>query len=647
MAKEQTSDTSPNTYHNDVTVIGAGWSGLVTCKSMLEEGLSVVAIEKREGIGGVWRYSDDPTIPTVMKSTCCTSSTTVTELSDFPMPEEIGMFPHNIDVREYLESYAEKFNLMPHIRLNTGVSQVKKVDKTWHVTSSNGDIYTSTNLIIATGVIQKPNRELENTTLKGYTGKIFHASEIKAPLEEYRGKRLLLLGGGETASDLCMEWFSHVEFIYWSIPRGQHFFRKYAKVVPWGKPQALDKASSRILKTIAPYIRSKPGLSWVCKWTSNGSLLAYQGHGIPEWKNDAEFFRFFINKNGRVLDLIDYKHLIPKGGIASCNGKEITFEDGTKQEFDLVIMSTGYQVGHPYLPEQYHNKDVKELYKFIFNVEDPTIAFFGLVRPVVGSIVGISELQARLAARIYSKKVPLPPLETRKEVVRKDFMFWSNQFKQSSQRIEGLVEGFTYIDDIAKHAQIYPNYWSLFKRNPKHWFIAVSSPYNGATYRLNEPEHEDMAIQTMKSHKKSTLGPLQYILILLLRLLLFDWWLNRISDVKYYIQTSRWWPTVRAWRLTQTLNHIWTMPKQFLFDNKSDDRDESRPRHLKDATACKETGPNGLQSQSYANVNVTVNGVCLNGHSNGFCQQSFAMPRPEDSASKRRIITVANGSNQP
>ena len=55
------------------------------------------------------------------------------------------------------------------------------------------------------------------------------------------------------------------------------------------------------------------GLSWVCHWTTAGSLLAYQGHGIPEWKNDADFFHFFINKNGHILDLVDYKHVVPKG----------------------------------------------------------------------------------------------------------------------------------------------------------------------------------------------------------------------------------------------------------------------------------------------------------------------------------------------
>ena len=563
--------------HHDVTIIGAGWSGLVACKYMLEEGLSVVAIEKREGIGGVWRYSDDPSIPTVMKSTCCTSSTTVTEMSDFPMPEEIGMFPHNIDVREYLESYAKNFNLMQHIRLNTSVSEVKKEGETWHVTCSTGDTYTSTYLIVATGAHQTPNRELEKTMLKGYTGEVYHASEIKDTLEEHKNERLLLLGGGETASDICMEWFDHVKFTYWSIPRGQHFFRKYAKVVPWGKPNALDKASSRMMKMITPYTSSKPGLAWVCKWTTGGSLLAYQGHGIPEWRNNADFFKFFVNKNGRVLDFIDYERLVPKGGIRACSRKEITFEDGTKEEFDLVIMSTGYKDDIiAYLPEQYANKDIRHRYKFIFDVEDPSIAFVGLVRPVVGSVVGITELQARFAAKVFSKKISLPSMEGRREVVKKDFTFWSNHFKNSSQRIQGLVELFTYIDDIAKQAGIYPDYWSLFKRNPRHWFIAFFAPYNGATYRLNEPEHEEKAIQTMKSHKVATLGFFQYFLILFLRFFLFDFWLNSLSDVKYWIQTSSWWPAVRSCRVVIALNYLWTAPKRAIFDNKSDDKQESR-----------------------------------------------------------------------
>lgn len=570
--------------HRDVTVIGAGWSGLLACKYMLEEGLSVTAIEKREDIGGIWSYSDDPNTITVMKSTRCTSSSTVTEMSDFPMPEEMGTFPHHQGIMKYLHSYAEQFNLMPHIKLNREVKKVEKDDTTWKVTCSNGEIYTSRFLVIATGAAQKPNLEiLQDDTLRGFTGKIYHASEIKAPLEEHRGQRLLVIGGGETGSDICSEWVDHAQVIYWSIPRGQHFFRKYAKVVPWGKPQALDKASSRMMKNIAPYTRSKPGLAWICKWTSNGSLLAYQGHGIPEWKNDAAYFHFFINKNGKVLDLVDYEHIVPKGAIVGCNGREVTFADGSQQEFDLIILSTGYSVEYPYLPKRYRDTRVKERHKFVFDVEDPSIAFIGLVRPIVGSIVGVSELQARWAAKIYSNKVPLKPLEERREDVRKDSAYWNEYFKDTSQRIEGLVEAFTYIDDVARHAQIFPDYWSLFKRNPKHWFVAVNAPYNGATYRLNEPEQEEKAIATMQAHRRNTLTPVHLLLIVFLRLIWFDWILNLLGALKYRIQVASWWPGVRSMRGVQAVNNVWCLPKRVLFDKSSDPRDE----HKLSAQQCK------------------------------------------------------------
>ena len=323
-------------------------------------------------------------------------------------------------------------------------------------------------------------------------------------MEEFQNKRLLVLGGGETGADLCLEWHGHSKFVYWSIPRGQHFFRKYSKVLNlgWFKPKALDKATTRMIYKISPYIEGKPGLGWACNMTTGGSLLAYQGHGIPEWKNSSPFMHFYINKCGHVLDLVDYKHLVPKGGIVKCNGREITFVDGTKQEFDLVIMSTGYKADYPFLPERYKYGNVKNLYKFVFDVEDPSLAFIGLARPIFGSIISVSEIQCRLAARVFSQKVPLPPLKERREITIDDDAFWSEYFKHSSQRVEGLVEIVTYTDSVAKAAGVYPDYWALFKKNPRYWYVAYFSPYNGCWYRLNEPEHLEQSIQTMERHSK-------------------------------------------------------------------------------------------------------------------------------------------------
>ena len=228
---------------------------------------------------------------------------------------------------------------------------------------------------------------------------------------------------------------------FFTLPTPLHFFRKYAKVVPWARPQALDKASSRVMKLIAPYHKGKPGLSWVCKWTTSGSLLAYQGHGIPEWKNNSEFFHFFLNKHGHVLDLVDYKRLVPKAAVTGCNGKEVTFVDGSKQEFDLIIMSTGYKADHPFLPERYR-VGIQQRYKYIFDVEDPTIALIGLARPVIGSIPALAELQARWAARIFSHRLQLPPLEGRLQETKDDASGGSRNWEGGGGHRRGCGEGW-------------------------------------------------------------------------------------------------------------------------------------------------------------------------------------------------------------
>ena len=95
--------------------------------------------------------------------------------------------------------------------------------------------------------------------LKDFTGTIHHSGEFKQFYEPHRGQRILIVGGGETASDIVDAWHTNCDKIVWCIPRGQHFFRKFAKLLPHRKPQALDKASSRAMKLLCPFTKSKPG----------------------------------------------------------------------------------------------------------------------------------------------------------------------------------------------------------------------------------------------------------------------------------------------------------------------------------------------------------------------------------------------------
>ena len=557
-------------YH-DVTVIGAGWSGILATKHMLEEGLSVVALDKREGFGGIWRYSDSPDICTVMKSTSCTSSSTVTEMSDFPMPDELGQFPHHTKIMEYLDAYICRFSLGPHIRCNVTVTGTKKRGSLWQVQTTTSVVYTSRYLVVCTGLTQKPNMAMAGEELKKFTGNMHHSIEIKEMMSEYKGQRLLVIGGGETASDIVGEWLDHMDLVYWSIPNGQHFFRKYASIFPWKPPQPLDKASSRMIKAVAPYHYGKPGLKWICKWTTNGSLLAYQGHGIPEWRNRTPFFHQAINKNSKVLDRVDYQRLTPKGGILKVEGKKVTFVDGSSEEFDVVILCTGYEMDFSVLPERYSQVQPRDRYKYVFDAEDPSIAFIGYVRPIVGAIPTVSEIQSRWAAKVFAKRVQLPPLTEREQAVEEDGQFWRRYLQLSSQRYQTLplVEGFVYTDDIAKLAGIFPDYWSLFKTDPKGCLIALFSPFSASTFRLNDPAYRHRALAIMNKHRQGTTNPLHLLLILFLRVTFIDWALERLGTVKYHIQISHWWRAIRDFRVVRALDYLWCTPKRLLFDNVS------------------------------------------------------------------------------
>ena len=107
-----------------VAVIGAGASGLTAIKCCLDEGLNPDCFERTDYIGGLWHYTPDVENgqSCVMKSTVINTSKEMMCYSDFPIPKEYAVYMHNKCVHEYLNLYADQFNLKRHIRFNTEVN---------------------------------------------------------------------------------------------------------------------------------------------------------------------------------------------------------------------------------------------------------------------------------------------------------------------------------------------------------------------------------------------------------------------------------------------------------------------------------------------------------------------------------------------
>lgn len=101
-----------------VAIIGAGISGLAACKYCKSKGFDPIVFESQTSIGGVWRKT--------ISTTRLQTPKQYYQFSDFPWPPSVkDEFPPQAQVFQYLESYANHFDLLQHIRFGCQVVSIK------------------------------------------------------------------------------------------------------------------------------------------------------------------------------------------------------------------------------------------------------------------------------------------------------------------------------------------------------------------------------------------------------------------------------------------------------------------------------------------------------------------------------------------
>ena len=496
----------------DVLILGGGWSGLLACKYCTTAGLKTLVLEKRTTIGGVWAYTDETACGGVMKNTVTTSSKCITEISDFPMPDEYPDFLHHTQVASYLTRYARHFDLLPHIRFGEEIVSATKRGTLWHVATGSGRTYSATHLIVCTGVHQQPADVSDDARFDGFGGTLVHSARVKQIAEEYAGTTVVVWGGGESASDVAHEASQVAERVYFCIPNGQWFVPKVVDQWPpfpsWG-PKVVDQTSSRLRLFLSPTYRYSPFVNQYLSY-----IFGFNGHGQEAWRTHAPYNRSFFNKSTDVLAGVKAGKVIPKRDIASCDGRTVHFTDGTKTEADHIITCSGYRITLPFLDPGVARTDPRGWYKYVFCQDDPSLAFVGFARPIFGSIPGLAEIQSRLVASVWSGRVSLPPREERARVIERDERFWRHHLRHTSLRIAGLVDHFKYCDQIASLIGCRPKLWRMLWRNPRRWWQAITAPWNGCQFWLNEPSHRARVYATFKRYDDNRTSQIYVFVIL-------------------------------------------------------------------------------------------------------------------------------------
>ncbi|MEU8205235.1 NAD(P)-binding domain-containing protein [Streptosporangium sp. NPDC049046] len=313
-----------------VVIIGAGPAGLAAARALLAREIPYVQLERHTDVGGIWDL-DNPGTP-MYKSAHFISSRDKSGFFDHPMPQTFGDYPNRAEILDYTRSFADAYRLRDRIRFNTCVTTVTQNDATgeWTVTTDSDRIQAAA-IICCTGVTWDPKvPEVSGA----FIGETRHSVTYTDP-REFEGRRVLIVGLGNSGADIACDAAAHADKAFISTRRGYHFIPKHIMGKPSDTSEHLPIWVERLLyRTVSPIM-----IGDVRRW------------GLP--RPDHKLFESHPLINTQLLHYLQHGDITAKPGISRFDGKDVLFTDGSREEVDLVLFATGYNMSIPYLPPDY------------------------------------------------------------------------------------------------------------------------------------------------------------------------------------------------------------------------------------------------------------------------------------------------------
>ena len=474
-----------------IAIIGAGFAGLSTAKTLREFGHDVVVYEKAPDVGGVW--SATRRYPGVRTQ----NNKKTYSLSDHPMPREYPEWPTGAQVQDYLESYVDQFGLAPHVRLSTEVTAARPTTdgNGWTVTAGGTPVVYD-HVVVANGIFSEPfippfeGRDV----LEEAGGTVLAAGEFH-DLEDARGKQVIIVGYGKSSCDVAVEISTVAASttvvareLLWKMPKklkgvlnykylmltrmGEGLFRYITPVGPekflHGKGDGIRRGMLGSVQSVATGQLKLAELGLVPDGTFEDiarSTVSLATDGFYELVADGEIT---VARDTTIVRFLE------KDGEPFA---ELT--DGSTVPADLVICGTGFVQHVPFFDDATLRRLTDDkgnfmLYRQILPVEVPNLTFAGYNSSFFSPLS--AEMAALWIASYLAGQHAVPTPEQRRAIITERLAWMQERTKGQHARGTNIIPFSMHnIDEVLTEAGL--NVGKATKA--RQWLL----PVNPRSYR--------------------------------------------------------------------------------------------------------------------------------------------------------------------
>ncbi|GIG53351.1 flavin-containing monooxygenase [Demequina activiva] len=368
----------------DTLIVGAGPAGLAAARALREHDLPFTHVERHGDVGGIWDI-DNPGSP-MYDSAHFISSKTLSGFSGFPMPEHYPDYPSHRQILSYLRDFAQHYGLTERIRFHQTVTTISRDAATgeYLATYADGSRTSHRNVVAASGVQWEPNV----IDVPGFTGEVRHSVTYRSA-EELRGRRVLIVGAGNSGCDIACDAARAADSAAISMRRGYWFIPKHI----FGMPVDVFAASG-------------PALPMRVEQAVFGRMLRVINGDVTRLGLQAPDHRLFETHpilNSQLLHHLQHGDITARPAIAAADGETVTFTDGTREDVDLILLATGYRHSVPYAQQLYGEGQHPDLYLTAFG-RTPGLFGLGFVETNAGAYRHMEELAEMIASHLWDRE---------------------------------------------------------------------------------------------------------------------------------------------------------------------------------------------------------------------------------------------------